>query len=75
MKLKKYAKLEVIESFVNKAVDLASFFSPINFSSRIKTFNSIDALEDNFKIWRSNLNLWSIFIHNKFTVLVDLILS
>ena len=39
----------VIESYKNKAVDYGFFFLPINFSSRLKSFNSIDALEDNLK--------------------------
>ena len=38
----------VIESYENKAVDYGFFFIlPINFSSRLKTFNCIAALEDN----------------------------
>ena len=58
-----------IESYENKAVDYGFFFFlPINFSSQLKTFNSIDDLEDNFKTRRSNLNLRSIFTTKIFTV-------
>ena len=39
--------------------------------SQLETVKYIAALEHNFEMWKSNLNFWSIFTPNDFTVLVD----
>ena len=65
----------LVKVFKNKAFNIGFFFIlPIYFLRQLEAFNCITALEHNFEVWNSSLNLSSIFTLFNFTVLVDLIM-